>query len=69
MDTEDIDAYEAEITAMNSSQALAASSANTPSGTCKTGQSCMGCFSGAMLAYMGLLLFNNSIVTIAMMVP
>jgi hypothetical protein len=38
------------------------------SGTCKAGQSCMGCFSGVMLAYMGLLLFNRSAVVISMMV-
>lgn len=38
------------------------------SGICTAGQSCTGCFSGVLLAYMALLLFNNSVVVIAMMV-
>ena len=38
------------------------------SSTCKAGQSCIGCFSGVMLAYMALVLFNNNIAVIVMMV-
>lgn len=38
------------------------------SATCPAGQSCTGCFSGSVLAYMALLLFDNSSVVIFMMV-
>lgn len=36
--------------------------------TCRAGQSCTGCFSGVLLAYLGLILFNKSIVVIFMLV-
>ncbi len=36
--------------------------------TCKTGQSCIGCFSGVIFAYLALILFRQRLIVIVVMV-